>query len=209
MPHLKDYTAKKSNKSAKAMAAKHSKPAKRRPGRDIESAPEEVAEDHEETTEVTHLEMVTSEQEAIQVEATGQDTANIDTSATESEIKESSTSTESFEAHQQATDEVNSEETVDPLSFPYSDLVKYRAPKAFAIAERVLNDWKKDGDFKSLPLENPLANYAVGTTLRKAKVIEKDIQNKIESHPTLSKVKEQALEKAMIAKMTIEILLKR
>ena len=64
------------------------------------------------------------------------------------------------------------------LEFPYSELVKAQAPKAFEVAEKVAEEWVKDGSFQDIPVGHPLAQIALATGLRKAKDIEKKLEEK-------------------------------
>jgi hypothetical protein len=64
------------------------------------------------------------------------------------------------------------------LDFPYSELVRSYAPKAMEVADKVANDWKKDGSFMNLGIENPYANMAVAVGLKKAKDLEKKLDEK-------------------------------
>ena len=64
------------------------------------------------------------------------------------------------------------------LDFPYSDLVRAYVPKAMDVADKVATDWKKDGSFMNLGIDNPYANMAVSLGLQKAKEIEKKLDEK-------------------------------
>lgn len=59
-------------------------------------------------------------------------------------------------------------------------LVKSSFPKPFEIAEKVVENWKEDGDFSELPIEQPLLQFYLGLGLRKAKKTEKEIEQKLE-----------------------------
>lgn len=78
-----------------------------------------------------------------------------------------------FEAH--AMDE---EEQEVKLDFPYAGLVRAYAPKAMDVADKVATDWKKDGSFMNLGIDNTYANMAVSMGLKKAKEIEKKLDEK-------------------------------
>lgn len=64
------------------------------------------------------------------------------------------------------------------LKFPGHEVVKSRLPKAIQLAEAVAEEWKKDGDFNGLPVGHPLSQVALGLGLRKAKDIEKKLEEK-------------------------------
>ena len=64
------------------------------------------------------------------------------------------------------------------IEFPYSELVRAYAPKAMDVAEKVATDWKKDGSFMNLGIDNPYANMAVSMGLKKAKELEKKLDEK-------------------------------
>lgn len=95
------------------------------------------------------------------------------------------------------------------IEFPYSELVRAKIPKVFDVAEQVATDWVQDGQFESIPVENPLAQVLIGKSLRKAKDIEKEVVKVVESNPKLNEIKNQVVEKANVAKATIQILLKK
>ncbi len=59
-------------------------------------------------------------------------------------------------------------------------LVKNSFPKPFEIAEKVVENWKEDGDFSELPIEQPLVQFYLGLGLRKAKQTEKELESKLE-----------------------------
>lgn len=66
------------------------------------------------------------------------------------------------------------------VHFQGSDHLKSQFPKSFALVEEVANDWLKDGDFKNLPIEQPLVQFYVGEGLRKVKVIEQVVKPLVE-----------------------------
>lgn len=70
-------------------------------------------------------------------------------------------------------------------------LVKNSFPKPFEIAEKVVEDWKLDGDFSELPINQPLVQFYVGLGLRKAKQTEKEIEQKLETTGVLPVVRQQ------------------
>lgn len=64
------------------------------------------------------------------------------------------------------------------LEFPYSELVRAKAPKAFEVVETVATEWVNDGDFESIPVGHPVAQMTVAAGLRKAKEVEKKLEEK-------------------------------
>lgn len=64
------------------------------------------------------------------------------------------------------------------LDFPYAGLVRAYAPKAMDVADKVASDWKKDGSFMNLGIENAYANMALSLGLKKAKELEKKLDEK-------------------------------
>lgn len=74
------------------------------------------------------------------------------------------------------------EATVEPekvkIEFPYSDLLRGKAPKVFEVAEKVATDWKNEGEFKDLGLPHPLAEVVATSALQKAKEVEKKLEEK-------------------------------
>lgn len=78
---------------------------------------------------------------------------------------------------QESQDEVAAESF--RVEFPGSELVREKAPKVAEVADAIYDQWKKDGDFQSLPLPvNPMAQAVVGLGLRKAKDLEKKLEEK-------------------------------
>lgn len=66
------------------------------------------------------------------------------------------------------------------LDFYGSDLIRQKAPKVMDLADSVADQWQKDGEFKDLPLpvNNELAQVLAGAALRKAKDVEKKLEEK-------------------------------
>lgn len=73
--------------------------------------------------------------------------------------------------------EAASEEEHIHIEFPYSDLLRARVPKAFELAETVATEWSTGGDFRDLPIGPPIARMTVGAGLRKAKAVEKKLDD--------------------------------
>lgn len=64
------------------------------------------------------------------------------------------------------------------LSFFGSELLRYKAPKVMELADSVADEWIHDGDFAGLPVGNPLAQFVASKALRKAKDVEKKLEEK-------------------------------
>ena len=64
------------------------------------------------------------------------------------------------------------------IEFPYSDLLRSKAPKAFDVAEKVATDWKNEGDFTDLGIDHPVAGIMASQALAKAKDVEKKLEEK-------------------------------
>lgn len=62
------------------------------------------------------------------------------------------------------------------IDFPYSDLIRARVPKAFDLAETVAEEWVNNGDFRDLQVGPPLARMAMGAGLRRAKKVERKLE---------------------------------
>lgn len=64
------------------------------------------------------------------------------------------------------------------IEFPYSELVRAKVPRAFEVAENVAEEWVNDGSFENLPVGHPLAQITMAAGLRKAKEVEKKLEEK-------------------------------
>ncbi len=65
------------------------------------------------------------------------------------------------------------------LEFYGSDILRAKAPQAMNLADAVADQWVKDGSFRDLPIGgHPLAQVAASITLRKAKDLEKRLEEK-------------------------------
>jgi hypothetical protein len=64
------------------------------------------------------------------------------------------------------------------IEFPYSEVVRGKAPKVFEVAENVATQWKNDEKFENLGLPHPLAEVAASMALEKAKEVEKKLEEK-------------------------------
>ncbi len=75
--------------------------------------------------------------------------------------------------HQHAhTDEV------PPVEFFGSHYLRIKFPRSLKLVDKVAYDWKADGEFQDLPLEMPLAQYFLQQGLKKAKRVEKTLEQK-------------------------------
>lgn len=64
------------------------------------------------------------------------------------------------------------------IEFPYSEILREKAPKAFEVAEKVATDWKHEGDFTDLGITHPVAGIVASQALTKAKEVEKKLEEK-------------------------------
>lgn len=64
------------------------------------------------------------------------------------------------------------------LEFYGSDLIRAQAPEVMKIADSIAQDWVHGGDFDKIPVGNPIAQAVVGKGLRKAKEVEKKLEEK-------------------------------
>ena len=63
------------------------------------------------------------------------------------------------------------------LEFYGSEVLRAKAPEAFNLAEAVVDDWQKNGDFRALPLKNPWAQMAAAEGLKRVKKVEKKLED--------------------------------
>lgn len=64
------------------------------------------------------------------------------------------------------------------IEFPYSEILRAKAPEAFELAEKVATDWKYEGDFTDLGIGHPVAGIVASQALQKAKNVEKKLEEK-------------------------------
>ena len=64
------------------------------------------------------------------------------------------------------------------LDFYGSELIRQKAPKAMELADTVAEEWVRDGQFEGLPVGNPIAQIVAAKALRKAKDVEKKLEEK-------------------------------
>jgi hypothetical protein len=64
------------------------------------------------------------------------------------------------------------------LDFYGSELIREKAPKIMELADTVADEWVHDGKFEGLPVGHPLAQVVAAKALRKAKDVEKKLEEK-------------------------------
>lgn len=101
--------------------------------------------------------------------------------AEESELAEADTeSAKEAEAKEEGLKTKTQKGKEFKFHFVGSDLIRKTFPKSLEVVEKVADEWKKDGDFDEIPIEQPLVHFVLGEGLRRAKRIEKGIEKKIE-----------------------------
>lgn len=90
---------------------------------------------------------------------------------------EGSDNDENQSAEASASEETPQKEPVK-IEFPYSEILREKAPKAFEVAEKVATDWKHEGDFTDLGISHPVAGIVASQALAKAKEVEKKLEEK-------------------------------
>lgn len=160
MPSVKDYDSKK-------------KKARRRPGRELSEDIAASADDAEAEAELETETRLSREEEVEQAEEIEVDEPVAKSSASKfaEETDETSEDT-SFERHS------HDDRKKIHIEFPYSELVRAKVPKAFDVAETVAEEWVNDGTFENIPVGHPLAQITVAAGLRKAKEVEKKLEEK-------------------------------
>lgn len=91
---------------------------------------------------------------------------------------ENTSSLEEESPEQAETARAKQEEKKIHIEFPYSERIRARAPKFFEMAETVATDWVNDGNFENVPVGHPVAQMTVAAGLRKAKEVEKKLEEK-------------------------------
>lgn len=165
MPTIKDYESKK-------------KKARRRPGREeVEDATVEAAEPSEEEL---HEELVEMAEEIVDETAETVRRARKTTASADETVRASE---ETVRMADETVDETSgfdegSDRKKIHIEFPYSELVRAKVPKAFEVAENVAEEWVNDGNFENIPVGHPLAQITVAAGLRKAKEVEKKLEER-------------------------------
>lgn len=155
MPEIKNYDGKKKTAGSE----------KRRPHREAQAAAEQTADVMEASSEINT------------------EAQNEGVSAEEIAAKDSITEGESIHAAGEAQDETHQDayqETHEKihLDFYGSDIIREKAPKVMELADTVVDEWIQDGEFEGLPVGHPLAQLAAAKVLRKAKDVEKKLEEK-------------------------------
>jgi hypothetical protein len=159
MPEIKNYEGKK-KQSGKGHeeTEKEKSHSKRRP--------------HKEMAEETHSEEVQTsfemaeENDSINTEAQNEG-VSAEEAAPHSHVHEDESHTHAHEQDEKLH-----------LEFFGSELIRQKAPKIMDVADSVADEWVKDGQFQSIPVGHPLAQYAASKVLRKAKDVEKKLDEK-------------------------------
>lgn len=169
MPSIKDFEKNSKTKTirgAKAHVAKGAAPKKkqqRRPGRDAAAIEEHDFVEDTVMTENKPPQQPKADQPIFTADAHEE---------TEPKVSSSSSSDAHFENDtHEGDDKIH-------LNFYGSELLRARAPKAFEVADAIADEWMKDGSFEALPVGHPLAQVAAQVGLRKAKDIEKKLEEK-------------------------------
>lgn len=63
------------------------------------------------------------------------------------------------------------------LEFYGSEMLRTQVPQAFDLAEAIVEDWQKNGNFQALPLKNPWAQLVASESLKRAKKVERKLEN--------------------------------
>ncbi|MES3036285.1 MAG: hypothetical protein V4736_00135, partial [Bdellovibrionota bacterium] len=64
------------------------------------------------------------------------------------------------------------------LNFPGIDILRMTAPEVLDAAESIATEWKKNGDFEDIAVENPVLKKATTMGLQRAKQVEKKLEEK-------------------------------
>jgi hypothetical protein len=153
MPTIKDYESKK-------------KKARRRPGREEAHEEFDAEESHEELVEM-------AEEIVDETEATVRK-AHKKTEEAEETVRQGDETIDETSGYEETT----SKRKKIHIEFPYSELVRAKVPKVFDVAENVAEEWVNNGNFENIPVGHPLAQITVAAGLRKAKEVEKKLEEK-------------------------------
>ena len=150
------------------------------PTKQNKKKPHQKTQDHSNkrsaSADTTHDELNDSEEVIEAIADHVEDEADRGSTSDHAESAQNSSNEESMHAkHDEEADEHKDEVKIE---FPYSELVRAYVPKAMDVAEKVATDWKKDGSFMNLGIDNPYANMAVSLGLKKAKELEKKLDEK-------------------------------
>lgn len=73
---------------------------------------------------------------------------------------------------------INIEPDIEKVQFLGREMIEAKAPKTIKALDQIVNDWKHEGDFSKVDLGLPLAESVLGVGLRKAKKVEKKLEEK-------------------------------
>ena len=114
------------------------------------------------------------ESEASELEAQAEDVEiYVDDSQEASEVESQEINTE---AQNEGVSEPEQEKI--HLEFYGSEVIRQKAPKVMELADTVADEWVHDGQFEGLPVGHPLAQVVAAKALRKAKDVEKKLEEK-------------------------------
>ncbi|WP_347358411.1 hypothetical protein [Bdellovibrio sp.] len=161
MPEIKDYDGKK----------KHQHSKKRRPHHEAQT--EEIMADAAEIQ--AEAEVTMDEAQEINTEA-----QNEGVKAQETVLEAKDMISEGAPIFEEETQSYSNTEEAQKihLDFYGSEMIRQKAPKVMELADSVADEWVKDGQFEGLPVGNPLAQVAAAKALRKAKDVEKKLEEK-------------------------------
>ncbi len=176
MPEIKDYDGKKKSPNRENHHGKHhSKHAKRRPHDEIGDAMSEAEQIKADADEI-------NEQTADEAESINTEAQNEGVYASKAGEEERISVDEEYLA---AKDMISEGGPADGsaasrvhLEFYGSEVIRQKAPKVMDLADTVADEWMKDGQFEGLPVGNPIAQIAAAKVLRKAKDVEKKLEEK-------------------------------
>lgn len=178
MPSVKTKRAQQTIKSNKPAAEEFKSTSKRRP------ATEDLA---------TQVELDLDKVAVIEVNAKPVESVSV-------QEKESITSMNQAQSEAEFLDTAIHSEDKLSLNFPGDQWVKKGFPKAFDVTETIVNEWVYNGNFETLPIQNPFIRYAAKTGLKKAKQVETQV---LES-PVTEKVITKLFEVGFKAQATID-----
>ncbi len=177
MPSIKDFENKAKKNSSESdldldLKPKKSKSNKRRPGRGDD--------------EVLNTEAVNDDAQDIEAEVIVQEHVSAESAQSSShESMQEPAQTEFTDMHQQSeSDEAHSAPKESPLKdihirFMGKEIAHIQTPEQILkLADTVVEEWKNDGDFQALPVGHPVAQIIAAKGLRKAKDIEKKLEEK-------------------------------
>ncbi|QDK37178.1 hypothetical protein [Bdellovibrio sp. NC01] len=182
MPDIRNYEGKKKSKE-NHHGKHHNKHAKRRLHQEADHG-EEITDDteiNEQTADIMaesgkNNNAMNEENDAINTEA-----QNEGVHASSGNHQGSTNAESTFQAQKEMINEgapADGQGDKVHLHFYGSEVIREKAPKVMEIADTVADEWVKDGQFEGLPLGNPLAQMAAAKVLRKAKDVEKKLEEK-------------------------------